>query len=99
MTNWVDLVTLKDNLIVYFLGNQLALAAAIFIVAMIILTKLGLDLRYSLTISFPVAGAFFLAGYLQTASADYGWAINLLIIVLGGILGVTMYRIFTSAGG
>jgi len=97
MTNWIDLTVLKDNLIVYFIGSNIGFAIAVFIVSLLIFIALGFDMRYSFALSFPLAASFYLAGYLQTATADYSWIINLGLIILGLTFGLIMYRMFTNA--
>lgn len=91
MTNWTDLVILKDNLITYYFGSPLVFYLGVAFLVLLILLMAGMDLRFALLFSLPIVAAMSLQGLFGA----YNWIVSVILVLVAIVYAYALIKLFT----
>ena len=91
MTSWENFSYLHEMLVQYYFGSDIAFTLFILLVFFIWMIAAGMDLRYAIAFTLPLAGGLSIAGWL----GDANWVMNLILVVAAAVYGYVLLKILT----
>lgn len=91
LANWSLFDIVRENAVNELFGSYTVLALVMLTIFLMILLGVGIEFRYAMLFSLPVAGGFFMAGWF---SVD--WIFHVFIMVGAIIYAYALIKLFSS---